>query len=246
MQIISHLIENKKLTNIAAAQALSSLLQSPITPTYKYIRALYALLQHPTVQECHQTQEALLLGLSKLVRRVYVDARAERTQFPVHVFGRFCTKEGERFLEQEYIPYLTQLLHKNIKNGNNVATIFVIRALGNVAHQHILRAYMPYLHGEKQCSEFQRFQMVASMDKLAQRKPKTARSVFMKIYQNQGEIEEVRAAAVFQLMRTTPSATLLQRMAQRTQDDVSEKVNSAVKTAIWAAAKLEGPQYEVM
>lgn len=68
-----------------------------------------------------------------------------------------------------------------------------------------------------------------------------SRSVLFKIYQNVGEVHQVRVAAVFQLMRTTPPVAMLQRMAQFTHEDPSQQVQAAVESAIRSAAKLTNP-----
>lgn len=81
--------------------------------------------------------------------------------------------------------------------------------------------------------------MVASMDRMAIVYPKLARSVLYKIYQNPGDVPEVRVAAVMQLMKTNPPAQILQRMAQYTHNDPHPEVSSAVKSAIESAAQLK-------
>lgn len=90
-------------------------------------------------------------------------------------------------------------------------------------------------------SDFQRLVIVASMGHMAMTYPKLVRPVLYKIYQNTGDSSEVRVAAVAQLMKTNPPAQILQRMAQHTNSDHSEHVNSAVKSAIETAAKFYGP-----
>lgn len=102
----------------------------------------------------------------------------------------------------------------------------------------MLKVIEPYFEGAEDASDFQRLAMVAAMDKLTEMHPKLARSILFKIYQNTGEACEVRCAAVFQLMRTNPPASMLQRMAQFTNWDLNKQVNSAVKSAIESAAEL--------
>jgi transcription initiation factor TFIIIB Brf1 subunit/transcription initiation factor TFIIB len=115
--------------------------------------------------------------------------------------------------------------------------------LGNVGHQRILQTFKPYLEGTKKASHFQRVMMVVALDKLAEAKSKVARSVLFKTYQNPREFEQVRVAAVYQLMRAHPSPAMLQRMARYTNIDTNNHVNSAVKSTIKAAAELQQPQH---
>lgn len=89
-------------------------------------------------------------------------------------------------------------------------------------------------------TNFQRLTIVASLDKMTKVYPKLVRSVLFKIYRNSGETPEVRVAAVMQIMKTNPSAQILQRMAHHTNYDHNNQVNAAVKSAIENTAKLQG------
>ncbi|KRT80993.1 hypothetical protein AMK59_5996, partial [Oryctes borbonicus] len=164
-------------------------------------------------------------------------------EYPVNAFGSFHTKEGRTFLEDEYIPHLAKKLDQAVQTADSHKILVYVRALGNCGHRKILKIFKPYLEGDKQCSQFQRLQMVVALDHLAENKPAVARSVSYKIYQNAAETKEVRVAAVYQLMRTDPPASMIQSMAEYTNYDTDEHVNAAVKSWIESAAELEGDEY---
>jgi hypothetical protein len=83
--------------------------------------------------------------------------------------------------------------------------------------------------------------MVSALTKLTKMHPEVASPVLLKLYENLGEAYEIRTAAVFLLMETKPSATILQRVAEFTNFDTSKQVITAVQSAIRSAANLEGP-----
>ncbi|XP_017781017.1 PREDICTED: vitellogenin-like [Nicrophorus vespilloides] len=239
---IKEWIKTKKIEQQEAAEVIAVLAKSARHPTPEYMRTFYALVTDEDVKSQQVLAETAILSFSKLVCRVYNDKEVSHNQYPVHTFGSF-RKEGKQFVVQEFIPYLKQKLNQAVEKADSRKVLVNIRALGYVAHPKILAAFEPYLEGEKQVSQFQRFNMILSLRKLVDVHPKIARSVLYKIYQNAGEEPVVRVAAVFLLMRTCPPASMLQRMAQYTNIDTSNQVNAAVKSAIESATKLEGEQY---
>ncbi|XP_065165027.1 vitellogenin-like [Atheta coriaria] len=238
-------IDSKKIQHEEAAEVVAVMADSVRQPTDKYIRAFYQLaIKNEQVQRQHILNDTAILSFTRLVRKVIVDKLVAHNQYPVHSFGSFRTQEGQQFVAQELIPHLKDQLHQAVKEADSHKVLVYIRALGNVAHKEILAVFEPYLEGEKQCSQFQRMQMVLALDKLVKTHPKVARSVLYKIYQNAGEEQYVRVAAVYQLMRTAPPASMLQRMAEYTNIDTDEQVNAAVKATIETAAQLEGAEFE--
>jgi hypothetical protein len=143
-------------------------------------------------------------------------------------------------LTEKYIPYLGHELHNAIKEGNSPKIQVHILALGTIAHPNILQYLEPYLEGQIRVSNFQRLLMVSALMKLVELYPEKARPVLLKLYENFGEAQEIRTAAVFLLMETKPSATMLQRVAELTNFDTSKQVIAAVQSAIRSAANLKG------
>lgn len=238
---IQEWILNKKMVTCEAAMVLATLSHSTRHPTDDYIRAFFTLATKPEILMQPGINDTAILSFSELIRKVYVDTTESYSRFPVHAFGKF--NKGNQEAVAKYIPYLGQQLRRAVSEGDSHKIQVYIRALGNVAHRQILEVFKPYLEGEKQVSTFQRLYMVVCMDQLVRQEPRIARSVLYKIYQNQGEKANIRVAAVYQLMKTIPPASMLQRMAEMTNEDSDDDVNSAVKSAIEYAAELNDPIY---
>ncbi|XP_065166461.1 vitellogenin-like [Atheta coriaria] len=241
---IKDLAKNKKIRGEEAAELIATAAQSARHPTPEYMRTFYALATCDEVKHQAILNDSAILSFTTLARKVYSDKVYSDNQYPTQAFGSFRKNEqGQKFVAEEVIPYLKQQLNEAVQQADSHKIHVYIRALGNVAQKKILGVFEPYLEGKKQCSQFQRLQMVVALDKLAMVHPKVARSVLYKIYQNAGEQAEIRVAAVYQLIRTGPPASMLQRMAQYTHVDEDEQVNAAVKSAIESAAELEGEQF---
>lgn len=166
-----------------------------------------------------------------------VNARTAHNRYPVHAFG-YLTPKHETMVTETYIPYLAKQLEQAVREGQSTKIQTFVRALGNIGHPKIVEIFEPYLNGKTPVTDFQRTLMVVSLNKLAVVHPELARSVLYKTYANTGEVYQVRVAAVYNLMKTVPPATMLQRMAQFTHEDPSNQVRSAVKSAIASAAVL--------
>lgn len=142
-------------------------------------------------------------------------------------------------LHEKYIPHISEKLKKAVDEGDSKKIQLYTTAMGRTGDSHMLSVFEPYLEGRKQVSPYQRFIMVFSLSKLAETKPKLARSVLYKIYANTADHHEIRTAAVFLLMKTNPPASMLQRMAEFTNQDSNKHVNSAVKSIIKSLSELD-------
>ncbi|CAH0562627.1 unnamed protein product [Brassicogethes aeneus] len=241
---IEQWIQTDKIQSQEAAIVISTMARAVREPTVEYIRKFFELIKSEKIQSQSQwLRKSAHLSFGTLLRNVYVEKRESHNAFPVHVYGRFYNHEGKTLMRQTIIPYFRQQLEQAISQSKTEQIHMYIRSLGNIADREILSVFEPYLEGQKQCSQFQRLMMVVSLDKLTNGHPELARSVLYKIYQNAGESQEVRVAAVFQLIRTTPPTDMLQRMAEATHFDEHDDVNAAVKSSIETAAQLKGEQY---
>lgn len=166
-----------------------------------------------------------------------VNMKTAHSRYPVHAFGSLVQKQ-ETVVPDVYIPYLAQQLKQAVEEGYSPKIQTYIRAIGNIAHPKIVEVFEPYLNGKIPVTDFQRTLMVVSLNKLALTHPLLARSVLYKTYANTGEVYQVRVAAVYNLMKTVPPASMLQRMAQFTNEDPCNQVRSAVKSAIASASVL--------
>lgn len=187
-------------------------------------------------------RDAAILSFADLIRHSMVNKRSAHNRYPVHAFGRLIWKHY-RNLYQKWIPYLAEELKAAVDSGNSNKIQVYTTAIGKTGHSQMLSVFGPYLEGRRQISTFQRLVMVLSLDKLAELNPKVAQSALYKIYSNNSDTHEIRTAAVYLLMTTNPPASMLQRMAEYTNYDSNKHVNSAVKSAIEALAKLQENQH---
>ncbi|KAG5880947.1 hypothetical protein JTB14_010378 [Gonioctena quinquepunctata] len=234
---IQNCIETKKLGDEEASQVLSTMAKAVREPTLQYMKAYFELVKKLQVQSRWPLNDTALMTFTDLLSRVYVDVHHSKIQYPVKTFGDFNSEEGEKLIMEEVIPYLTTQLNGAITQAETRKIHTHIRAMGNLGHPKILSAYKPYLEGRKQASQFQRLLMILSMERLMNLYPSKVIPVLFRVYQNPGESQEVRVAAVFHLMRSPLPVQTLKIMASYTHKDPHESVNAAVKSSILALAE---------
>lgn len=166
-----------------------------------------------------------------------------RNNYPVDAFGRQAFKNSPENIAR-YIQHFEHELSDAIKNGDSPRIQMLILTIGRIAHPRILKVYEPYLEGQKQVSEFQRFLMVAALNDIVKVYPKAVRPLLFRIYQNAGESTKARTVAAYLIMKTDPPAHILERMAEFTNEDISEQVNSAVQSIIRSVANIQNPYKE--
>lgn len=169
-----------------------------------------------------------------------VNHKYAKNFYPVDSYMRMANRNS-KLVKDEVIPYFAELLKESVQKQDAPNTLYAIRALGNIGHSDVLKVFEPYFDGKIRVTNFQRLAMVLALDKCAVVHPKTARTIYTKIYQNKGETHEIRSAAVFALMTTNPSAAQLQRMAEETNYEKNNDVRAAVRSAIESAARLTTP-----
>ncbi|XP_052132925.1 vitellogenin-like, partial [Frankliniella occidentalis] len=235
LQLIKEWIQNHKIQGEEAAEIVATLPMAARVPTKQYMDAFFDLIKKSEVQKQQFLNVSAILSFSNLVRKAQVDNATAHNRYPTHVFGRLNPKKASA-VARDYIPYLAQQLKDAAQNEDSHKIQVYIRALGNTAHPKILSVFEPYLEGKKAISDFQRLHMVTALNKLAKVSPKIARPVLFRLYQNAGEAHEIRCIAVYLLMKTNPPASMLQRMAEFTNQDPSNEVRAVVKSAIESAA----------
>ena len=238
--VIRQWIEDKKVRNEEAAEIIATLVKTIRYPTEQLMKEFFELATSKQVQSQQYLNSTALHAMTSFLSYAQVNNHSAYSYYPTHAYGRLADAKY-RIVQRVVIPYLSHQLNLASQKEDSVKMLTYIRAVGNLGHPEILNVFEPYLEGRMPATEFQRLAIVVAMSKLSQNYPKLARTVLYKIYQNAGERHEIRAAAVFAIMRTNPPAAMLQRMAGMTHIEQSQHVASAVKSALESASELENP-----
>ncbi|MCY5962104.1 hypothetical protein OV760_27370, partial [Salmonella enterica subsp. enterica serovar 1,4,[5],12:i:-] len=170
--------KEKKVQGAEAAQLVSALSNAARLPTKQYMEAFFEMVKENENENRLNTSATLSFG--DLVRKAYVDKKEMHSRYPVHMYGP--TNQQHEAALDKYIKYLDAKLHKAIQEGDSPKAQTYITALGFIAHPTILASFEPYLEGQKPASNYQRFVMIASLDKMTKAEPKRAQAVLYRIY----------------------------------------------------------------
>ncbi|KMQ94517.1 vitellogenin precursor [Lasius niger] len=231
LECIKKWLENKIVQGLDAAFIVSRIPKTCLTPTPQYVRAFYELISSPEVKNQNYLKVSGPIAFAELLR----NAQNNKKNYPVHSFGDMKIPNED---VREYISYLAQELKKAIEENNVTLIQTYIVALGYTAHPKVIEVFEPYLEGRQPVSTFQRLMMVNALSPLTATSPKFVRSVLYKIYSNIQEADEIRAAAFYNVIKSKPSLLTMIRMAQFTNYDQSDQVNSAVVTTINSLSRL--------
>lgn len=181
------------------------------------------------------------IAFASYLFRAQAHKKVTNNYYPVESYAQLADHDS-KFVNQEVVPYYSEILEQAVNNKDAPTILYAVRALGNLANENTPKVFEQYLNGKTQVTDFQRFTMVLALDKYAAAHPTSARVILYQLYQNKGETSEVRSAALFQFMRTNPSASYLQRIAEETNTEENRDVRSAARSAIESAARLQNPQ----
>ncbi|CAH1388803.1 unnamed protein product [Nezara viridula] len=235
-------IVSKKVVGEEASHLIMSLSKTAKYLTADYIDYFFDMLNDELIKNHVSSRTSAVLSFTEIINKALVNQKSSEKNYPVHFLGSVKAKNVSAILEK-YISYFQKKLHESVNQKNSVDIQLYIRALNNIAHPYTLKVFKPYLEGKTTISKFQRFTIIASMDKLVKTYPNLARTVLFRIYSNMADTPEIRIAAVMQFIKTNPPVLMLQSMAQQTNFDLNKQVNAAVKSAIESYAKQEVNQY---
>nr|AXM43802.1 vitellogenin [Conopomorpha sinensis] len=241
-QQIKTWITTKKIQGEEAAQIMGSLAHTLRYPTKDLMSQFFNLAFSDEVREQRYLNTTALISAVKFINMGYVNQKMSRARYPTLMYGQL-TSNKDKFVEIEILPRLVKELDEAIARDDKHKAQVMIKAMGTLGHNAILRAFAPYLEGEIETSTYLRRYMVENLDVLAYQKDHFARSVLYNIIRNTAETPEVRVAAIFNIFAGRPTSAMMHSMAYMTKEDPSQQVRSALRSAIETAAELKNPRY---
>ncbi|XP_055312945.1 vitellogenin-A1-like [Sitodiplosis mosellana] len=234
-------IEEGKLKGEEAAEVIAAFPKTIREPTQEMQQRFFDFVKNDAVKNQWNVNTTAGIAFTRFMFRGQTNNKASSKYYPVNTYGRLADRDS-KFVSEKVIPYFAQLLDSYVKEQDAANTLYAIRALGNLGHSDVANVFEPYLTGEERVSDFQRLAIVLAMDKYMVNNYKEGQVITYKLYQNKGETNEVRSAAVFQLIRANPTASVLQRLAEETNTEESNDVRAAVRSALESAARLTNPK----
>lgn len=181
------------------------------------------------------------IAFTRFIHQAQVNNKTSAKYYPVETYGRMSNRNS-KFVPEKVIPYFAELLEAAERRNDVSSSLYAIRALGNIGHHEVPSVFEPYLMGKKSASDFKRLAMVLALDKYVANYPHSAPIALYNTYLNKGETSEIRAAALFQLIRNRPIPLVLQRMAEQTNTEENKDIKAAVRSALESIARMNNPE----
>lgn len=160
-----------------------------------------------------------------------------------NVYGKHI-EEKDKNIADEYVEKLEVFLRQSLSVNNTHEIQLYIRSIGNIGSDKVYEVFDPYFNGDVYSSNFQRQSMVMAFENLGLRNNTLGLKRLYEIISSPGEDSAVRSLSCFMFMKFNPTLTEMAKVAQYLRYEQDKHVISAYNTALLAASKLEGPEYE--
>ena len=200
VKYICEMVKNQVIIGEPAAWIVANMIKSVKTPTEELIQELTNLLKHSTVQSVNTLKATVAMSLSELVHRACIDETSSVYNYPVGIFGQFCSKDS-KVIKKDLLPYLVEKLEEQkyqlqqeqpTISAMNSALVY-INALGNLGIEESSYTLLEVIEGKMTTHPHPRSVAVYKLIRSARTNPSVYRPVILSIIQN---IAEVRMAAI--------------------------------------------------
>ena len=247
LMLIKEDIENGDLNGRTAINILQAAFRSVKTPTEDLLKNLVNLIKILKNLQSgikgHNLYRVGMVHMSKLLHRACIHPVRRVNEFPVRIFGHFCSKDSS-VITEEWIPFLKGELSpidtRNSTDDHN--KLAALAALGHLGHLKGLLPLARVIEGEISDSPLVRSAAVYALKPMTILHPELLKPVIFSIINNPADNTEVRMAALSIMPWSQPSAAELLRVAALTWAEPSKQVNSFIYSTFQGLTKTQIPE----
>ena len=255
--LIKKEIENGELTGRAAINVLEGALRSVRTPTKELLKELVQLIKNIKNLQWNENttigttlkdlQSISTIQMSKLLYRACIHPVRRMTEFPIRIYGHFCSNESS-IITEEWIPYLESELESTSSRHqeDDHYRLVSIASLGKLGHIKGLKSLVKVIEGSISKRPMIRSVAVYSLKRIARQNPVLIKPILLSIIDNPAENTQVRIAAVSVLPWSQPSMAQLQKVAIRTWFEPSKQVASFIHSTLKSLVDTEVPELKAV
>jgi hypothetical protein len=189
-----------------------------------------------------------MVQMSQLFHRACVHPVRRMMEFPINIFGHFCSKDSS-VITEEWIPFLESELKRaaTTKNETNEHDkLVVISALGKLGHLKGFHLLTKVVEGKISQSPMVRSVAVYSLKDIIKLNPDLVKPILLSLIDNPAENVEVRIAALFVMPFSQPSMAELQKIAIRSWFEPSKQVASFLYSTLKNLAFTQVPELKAV
>ena len=257
IMLIKKDIESNELTGRLAANVLESAFRSIKTPTEDMLKELVQLVKN--LKNLNWNEHQILsyrikdisslasIHMSKLFYRACIHPVRRMTEFPVRVYGHFCSNES-RVITDDWIPHLKSEIESSSSRhqDDQQSRLTAITSLGKLGHINGLHTLVKVIDGRINATPLVRSVAVYSLKRVARLNPVMTKPILLSIIDNPAENTLVRIAAVSVLPWAQPSTAQLQKIAMRTWFEPSRQVAAFIYSTLKSLTTTEVPELKAV
>ena len=246
IMLIKQNIESGELRGPSAENVLQSTFRSVKTPTEKLLRELVFLIKNLKNGNEDETSNLFRIGMahmSKLFHRACIHPVRRSMEFPVRVFGHFCSKDSS-VITDDWIPFLETEVERSNRTDefSQFDQLSVISSLGKLGHFKGIQSLVKVIDGRITKNPVVRSFAVYSLKPISRLNPDMIKPIILSIIDNPAENTQVRIAAIAVLPWSQPSMAELQKIAVRSWFEPSKQVSSFVHSTFKNLAATKIPE----
>jgi hypothetical protein len=257
VMLIKKDVESGELTGRSAINVLEAAFRAIRTPTKELLKELVQLVknlknlewqEHKSIGTTLKDLETVgMIQMSKLLYRACINPFRRMTEFPVRIYGHFCSNESS-IITEEWIPYLESELESSSARHqkDDHYRMVAITSLGKLGHIKGLKSLIKVIEGSVSSRPMVRSIAVYSLKRIAKQNPVLIKPVLLSIIDNPAENTQVRIAAVSVLPWAQPSTAQLQKIAARTWFEPSKQVASFIHSTLKNLISTEVPELKAV
>jgi hypothetical protein len=257
IMLIKKDIESGDLTGRNAINALEGAFRAIKTPTKELLKELVKLVKNLKNLEWNENKSMgssikdlysmSMVQMSKLLYRACIHPVRKMTEFPIRVYGQFCSNESA-IITEEWIPYLESELESTSRRNQEDEhyRLVAISSIGKLGHIKGLHPLVKAIEGSISKRPLVRAVAVYSLKRIAKQNPVLVKPILLAIIDNPAETTQVRIAAVSVLPWAQPSMAQLQKIAVRTWFEPSKQVASFIHSTLKNMIETEVPELKAV
>lgn len=252
-------IESGELKGRSAINVLEAVFRAVRTPTKELLKELVQLVknlknlewnEHKTFGTTLRDLETVgMIQMSKLLYRACINPVRRMTEFPVRIYGHFCSNESS-IITEEWIPHLQHQIESESSSSrpqkDDHIRLVAITSLGKLGHIQGLKSLIKVIEGKISTRPMVRSIAVYSLKRIAKQNPVLIKPILLSIIDNPAENTQVRIAAVSVLPWAQPSSAQLMKIASRTWFEPSKQVASFIHSTLKSLIDTQVPELKAV
>jgi HEAT repeat protein len=239
-----HLIKEQKLSPLRASITVKHLINIR-TPSKEIVQEFLALLESEPVRQSWILKQSVQLTLGSVVAGLCMPSEDRLAVLPRPSFDKLprrlapnaqlCPQQLQDQLIEQFFGIVERASEEEVEDA-----VLALKTIGNMGiPKAVLK--LEQLIQQKEKKTMIRIEAILALRQLRETLPQKVTEILMPVFMNKQEANEVRVAAVYQLLQTLPARPVLDQLARSLFSERSRQVSAFVYTYMNTLANSTNP-----